>query len=1625
MSDQTQNNTLNVDGDMIPKYFGSIIPYKSSPITTSTRNKYYRDNNLTYEELDDLIHNDVCCDITTNRSHNRNSISLLICKVNAIKSMVLDDKEIDENYMKFQETASHIKGETDVKFLKIAKSNKKYYFVAINYIILNYQNNFTGENVDTSNGYGYSYGYGYGRQQSKNTFPSSILMSYSNDQNFKDIKVALFKNRSMETIYKELDQIFDLTGANFKITKSVKPTVTNTKPAKKGKKTISDSESESDSEEEEYLDTPKKKTTKKDDNLVSIIEDSVKGGEKEEGEKEEENEEEEPKMPNDPEIEISVKLALLIYYNYGQHMSGGQYSSYGQPISTYTSSFQQIYDFKGLFKEIYNYFNEYTTNIESKAIGLVGDDKHIFHSSIRISKYQRLYFTNHKWDHIGYHDVMPVSNIIRSHIKYDKCILSGSLFYIDKNIKNMSLDESRRHEVKNMETVNGKNDLREYLSKFDIIGDGNSTGIIKFAVKFGRYWNNGYEKEYISINKYINLNVYNELFQKGSIRHDNKSLNEYRTLIKLYSFVRTSEQAQRKYTFNEMKLLEDRGHDIEGEIMKYSYDIVNYKFLEDSRDGVNNFIEEHVNIPDDEPYSMKNNIVASKLFKHHKHHIAVDDKKFSKINMKLFGYQKQNVLWMEDIEDRIIAGKFTFNFNVYHDHKYLKDKHASGLDNKNPYIYMMKFKDEKYVIDTNYLDQDIVDNVYNKYYKKDKDGNFSLTAKKFPIRLAADPQNPGVVAELNKFTGIHMWKYSDYMKQKVKKIPLQGGFLCDEVGLGKTLSTVSHIVNRIDVDKELYKKGKFEGNTLIILPPRLIAQWVFEIEKYLVNKKDLKVLKIMTITDIKKMHKKIPSAKDINKYDIFIISSNLLINEKYTAFLEGRDIVTNAQKKAAKTKVTTAPVKKDKKSKKDDKPKTEEEKKKEAEEAKKAEEEAKKKAEEKKKRDEAAKKEAEKHYKFNIYKIKWNRIVIDEAHELLRGDIDIPKAYGYKDYYKYYDASKKLKKELRELAEIIRDGFTTNFKWCLTATPFEHGPINFANHVQYLIDKRAINECDVHFPILPLSFTSLTEADKMYNNCFKQTLKKEVREEIDIPLFSEKIVWINQSNIERNIYNSYKSRMNINDPTDRKILFQICTNICITNEITEQLTELNVETLTLTDLNKIMIKKFSGQIQKNNKVIKDKTAEIDQSNVMLKKYLYAFEYLKKNNNFNQYKGYMKDQTHRFFEYEQNLRQQGTQFQELLAIIESSIAVMNEDKEMIDLIKTCKSGTYQFGYYLKFQNMNDTDKTYFMYKLFMRQKNYLNSNVNDRKETIKKMEYNNERLKNQVKLFESNDFIKEKVEDPCSICFGDFEDEVVITKCRHVFCGECFSIMAANKTSFPCPECRQEINSKNINKTNMDNINQELSAEPEKPNGIENITKNPNDKDIKLFSKNPELKNECINKFGSKMAYLIEYLQALFEDNDNRVIIFSQYDRMLTLIGKTLDEYGIKNVFCKGQVHHVNKRIDMFKRDASYRVIMLSSEKANSGSNLTEASQIILVDVLNADKDRVKDIETQAIGRAVRLGQKKAVTVTRLITKNTIESEWHERNKYDILEMQQDTPSKDTNDSDNDPLKPKKKTATKA
>ena len=100
--------------------------------------------------------------------------------------------------------------------------------------------------------------------------------------------------------------------------------------------------------------------------------------------------------------------------------------------------------------------------------------------------------------------------------------------------------------------------------------------------------------------------------------------------------------------------------------------------------------------------------------------------------------------------------------------------------------------------------------------------------------------------------------------------------------------------------------------------------------------------------------------------------------------------------------------------------------------------------------------------------------------------------------------------------------------------------------------------------------------------------------------------------------------------------------------------------------------------------------------------------------------------------------------------------------------------------------------------------------------------------------------------------------------------------------------------------------------------------------------------------------------------------------MLKLISKILEEYEISHLFLNGSINVINSKIRKFKVQNNINVVLMSSDKSPSGLNLTEASYIILLDTLNTTKEESEIIETQAIGRAVRIGQTKNVDVRRFI-----------------------------------------------
>ena len=182
---------------------------------------------------------------------------------------------------------------------------------------------------------------------------------------------------------------------------------------------------------------------------------------------------------------------------------------------------------------------------------------------------------------------------------------------------------------------------------------------------------------------------------------------------------------------------------------------------------------------------------------------------------------------------------------------------------------------------TNYHDSCYYSSKYNNFYR------FNSTVPELQGIVLKKPSSNDDNFNIDLISNIE----SSYNKE----VLLPGGVICDEVGLGKTLSTVSHLITSLEQDKQMKKDGllKYDINNLIILPSRLISQWIFEINKYVNDIKKINIYKIATLTDIKQLEKKLVANKiSLEEIDIVVMCSNLLTNKKYIDLVKQKENFT-------------------------------------------------------------------------------------------------------------------------------------------------------------------------------------------------------------------------------------------------------------------------------------------------------------------------------------------------------------------------------------------------------------------------------------------------------------------------------------------------------------------------------------------------------------------------------------------------------------------------------------------------------------------------------------------------------------------------------------------------------------
>jgi superfamily II DNA or RNA helicase len=141
-------------------------------------------------------------------------------------------------------------------------------------------------------------------------------------------------------------------------------------------------------------------------------------------------------------------------------------------------------------------------------------------------------------------------------------------------------------------------------------------------------------------------------------------------------------------------------------------------------------------------------------------------------------------------------------------------------------------------------------------------------------------------------------------------------------------------------------------------------------------------------------------------------------------------------------------------------------------------------------------------------------------------------------------------------------------------------------------------------------------------------------------------------------------------------------------------------------------------------------------------------------------------------------------------------------------------------------------------------------------------------------------------------------------------------------------------------------------------------------------------DDSVERPSGKLERLMEMVPELLSEG-RKLIVFSQFTSMLELIRLRLDAAAIRYSLLTGETRNRQAAIDRFQ-DGTNDVFLVSLKAGGVGLNLTAADTVVIFDPWWNPA-----VEEQAIDRAHRIGQDKAVFVYRLMASGTIEEKMDE------------------------------------
>jgi SNF2 family DNA or RNA helicase len=158
--------------------------------------------------------------------------------------------------------------------------------------------------------------------------------------------------------------------------------------------------------------------------------------------------------------------------------------------------------------------------------------------------------------------------------------------------------------------------------------------------------------------------------------------------------------------------------------------------------------------------------------------------------------------------------------------------------------------------------------------------------------------------------------------------------------------------------------------------------------------------------------------------------------------------------------------------------------------------------------------------------------------------------------------------------------------------------------------------------------------------------------------------------------------------------------------------------------------------------------------------------------------------------------------------------------------------------------------------------------------------------------------------------------------------------------------------------------------------LEGLTK------LRQVCDSPLLLSSETETYTSESVKIKELMSHIKEKTSHhKMLLFSQYVKMLHLIEDELKNQGVSYEYLDGQRTQAQREasVQHFQNDESCRVFLISLKAGGAGLNLTKADYVYIIDPWWNPA-----VENQAIDRCYRIGQEKNIIAYRMICKDTVE-----------------------------------------